>query len=261
MKNGLFLSICLCLAAVPASAQAVSDTAHFADPVIEVAPVRPLRPVEPPKAEAATVEAAAPSSVTDQSDAPSAAGPVSAVPDMLPASLRRAASASLRTPDPAGGTLVANPLRAAFDAAVSRARAVLGYRIDQLDSRSRTIAIVFIAAFVVLLVLVTRGVRAKPAVDSHESETSAPVAASPDRKGARRSNNERSATESRAAVWAARTLAGAGMDAAAIARRTGLARDATLLLVSRTRTNVPGPAASSPSGAVTTARRGIALQP
>jgi len=50
-----------------------------------------------------------------------------------------------------------------------------------------------------------------------------------------------------AAVWAARTLAGNGMTAATIARRTGLARDAASLLVVSTRPNVPDPAASSPS--------------
>jgi hypothetical protein len=49
------------------------------------------------------------------------------------------------------------------------------------------------------------------------------------------------------AVWAARTMAGQGMDAASIARRTGIARDAAVLLVTGARRNVPDPAASSPS--------------
>jgi hypothetical protein len=37
------------------------------------------------------------------------------------------------------------------------------------------------------------------------------------------------------------------MDAASIARRTGIARDAAVLLVAGARRNVPDPAASSPS--------------
>jgi hypothetical protein len=49
------------------------------------------------------------------------------------------------------------------------------------------------------------------------------------------------------AVWAAMTMAGNGLDAASIARRTGIARDAAVLLVASARRNVPGPAASSPS--------------
>jgi hypothetical protein len=49
------------------------------------------------------------------------------------------------------------------------------------------------------------------------------------------------------AIWAARTMAGNGMDAASIARRTGIARDAAALLVAASRRNLPDPAASSPS--------------
>jgi hypothetical protein len=46
-------------------------------------------------------------------------------------------------------------------------------------------------------------------------------------------------------LWAARTLAGEGLDAGAIARRTGLARDAATLLVLDARRNVPPAAGSS----------------
>jgi hypothetical protein len=49
------------------------------------------------------------------------------------------------------------------------------------------------------------------------------------------------------AIWAARTLAATGLDAASIARRTGIARDAAVLLVSGARRNVPDPASSSSS--------------
>lgn len=48
-----------------------------------------------------------------------------------------------------------------------------------------------------------------------------------------------------AAIWVARTLAGSGFDASAIARRTGLPRDAATLLVNGARRTLPPSAGSS----------------
>jgi hypothetical protein len=61
------------------------------------------------------------------------------------------------------------------------------------------------------------------------------------------------------AIWAARTLAGNGLDAASIARRTGIARDAAVLLVSSARRNVPDPASFSSSRHGGTSGRRTAL--
>lgn len=124
-----------------------------------------------------------------------------------------------------------------------RVRAVLDYRIDTIGSTRTKAYLVAVASIAVIALLIAaRSARAKSR--PIERAEAPPQIVLPVRAAER--DPERIAAQTRAAVWAAETLAGTGMDAAAIARRTGLARDATRLLVTRARSIVPGPAGSSP---------------